>query len=58
MERRKFLDNVGILGAGLVGAKTAARGGLHAATRLNTDSHLKLEEKTRGIYRTPFAVPL
>ena len=33
-------------------------GGLHAATRLNTDSHLKLEEKTRGIYRTPFAVPL
>src|SRR5215472_10123723 len=32
-------------------------GGLHAATRLNTDSHLKLEEKIRGIYRTPFAVP-
>lgn len=58
MERRKFLVNGGILGVALVGAKTAARGGWHAAARLNTDSHLKLEEKTRGIYRTPFAVPL
>jgi superoxide dismutase, Fe-Mn family len=50
MNRRKFLVNTGIVGAGLLGAGNAAPGFLSAGTA--TDSNLNLEEKP-----VPFTVP-
>ncbi len=47
MNRRSFLWNTGIVGAGLLGAGNAAPGLLRADTAGG---------KTRGFYRTPAAV--
>jgi Fe-Mn family superoxide dismutase len=57
MDRRKFIVNSGIVGAGLVGAKTAAPGVLHAATRLNSNSYLTLEEKPVAFTVPPLPYP-
>src|SRR5258708_2574064 len=45
MNRRNFLFNTGIVGAGLLGAGNAAPGLLRAGTATNSDSNLTLEEK-------------
>src|SRR6202162_2727048 len=45
MNRRNFLLNTGIVGAGLLGAGNAAPGLLRAGTATNSDSNLTLEEK-------------
>src|SRR5260221_581552 len=45
MNRRNFLVNTGIVGAGLLGAGNAASGFLRADTANNSDSNLTLEEK-------------
>ena len=45
MDRRKFVVNGGIFGAGLLGAGNAAPSLLRAGTRSDSDSHLNLEEK-------------
>src|SRR6202165_3665081 len=45
MNRRNFLLNTGIVGAGLLGAGNAAPVLLRAGTATNSDSNLKLEEK-------------
>src|SRR6202158_333377 len=45
MNRRNFLVNTGIVGAGLLGAGNAAPGLLRAGTANNSDSNLTLEEK-------------
>jgi hypothetical protein len=55
MDRRKFVVHSGIVGAGLGEANTAAPGVLHAA---EFKFSLHIGGKTRGIYRTPFAVPV
>ena len=44
MNRRNFLLNTGIVGAGLLGAGNAAPGLLRAGTATNSDSNLTLEE--------------
>lgn len=46
MNRRKFLFDTGIFGAGLLGAGNSAPGILRAGTKINSDSNLKLGEKT------------
>src|SRR3989454_3939174 len=45
MNRRKFLANTGIVGAGLLGGGKAAPGFLCAGTAANSDSNLTPEEK-------------
>src|SRR6202047_896768 len=45
MNRRKFLVNTGIVGAGLLGASRGASAALRSGTALNFASNLKLEEK-------------
>src|SRR5260370_38385430 len=45
MNRRSFLLNTGIVGAGLRGAGNSAPGFLRADTATNSDSNLTLEEK-------------
>jgi len=45
MNRRKFLVNTGIVGAGLLGGGKAAPGLLRAGTATNSDSNLTPEEK-------------
>src|SRR5256884_35106 len=45
MNRRKFLANTGIVGAGLLGGGKAAPGLLRAGTATNSDSNLTPEEK-------------
>src|SRR5712664_114369 len=45
MNRRKFLANTGIVGAGLLGGGKAAPGLLCAGTATNSDSNLTPEEK-------------
>src|SRR5260370_35427395 len=45
MNRRSFLLNTGIVGAGLLGAGNSAPGFLRADTAANSDSNLTLEEK-------------
>src|SRR5208337_3125401 len=45
MDRRKFLVNSGIVGAGLFGAGPAAPGVLQAAVRSDSNSHFNLEDK-------------
>jgi len=57
MDRRKFLVKSGIVSAGLFGARTAAPGVLHAATRLELDSHLNLEEKPVAFTVPPLPYP-
>ena len=57
MDRRKFLVKSGIVSAGLLGARTAAAGVLHAATRLESDSHLNLEEKPVAFTVPPLPYP-
>jgi len=56
MNRRNFLVNTGIVGAGLLGAGNAAPGLLRAGTANNSDSNLTLEGKARGLYVAPVAV--
>lgn len=58
VDRRKFLVKSSVVGAGLFGTDAAAPGVLRAAARSDSDSHLNLEEKTRGIYCAPFTVPV
>jgi len=57
MDRRKFLVKSGIVSAGFLGARTAATGVLHAATRLELDSHLNLEEKPVAFTVPPLPYP-
>ena len=57
MDRRKFIVNSGIVGAGLVGAKTAAARVWHAATRLNSNSYLTMEEKPVAFTVPPLPYP-
>src|SRR5438309_11329160 len=45
MNRRNFLLNTGIVGAGLLGSGNSAAGLLRAGTVTNSDSNLTLEEK-------------
>jgi len=45
MNRRTFLFNTSIFGAGLLGAGNSAPGILRAGTAINSDSNLKLGEK-------------
>src|SRR5271156_1929237 len=45
MNRRKFVVNTGIVGAGLLGASSDASAALRSGTVLNFASNLKLEEK-------------
>ena len=45
MNRRKFLVNTGIVGAGLLGTSSGASAALRSGTTLNFASNLKLEEK-------------
>src|SRR4029077_20958942 len=45
MNRRNFLVNTGIVGAGLLGTATAAPSFLRAGTANKSDSNLTLEEK-------------
>ncbi len=45
MNRRKFLANTGIVGAGLLGGGKSAPGLLRAGTAANSDSNLTPEEK-------------
>src|SRR6202162_4453374 len=45
MNRRKFLVNTGIVGAGLLGGGKTAPGLLRAGTATNSDSNLTPEEK-------------
>jgi Fe-Mn family superoxide dismutase len=52
MNRRKFLLNTGIVGAGFIGASSGASAALHSGTALDFASNLKLEEKP-----VPFTVP-
>jgi len=52
MNRRRFLFNTGIVGAGLFGAKKAAPELLHAGSVAHSDSNLTLEDKP-----VPFTVP-
>jgi Fe-Mn family superoxide dismutase len=56
MDRRKFLVDGGVVGAGLIGAN-AAPGVLHAATRLESNSHLNLEEKPVAFTVPPLPYP-
>jgi Fe-Mn family superoxide dismutase len=46
VNRRKFLVNTGIVGAGLLGGGNAATGLLRAGTAVQSDLNLTLEEKT------------
>jgi Fe-Mn family superoxide dismutase len=52
MNRRQFLVNTGIVGAGLLGAGSASPGLLGAGTAMDSHSNLNLEEKP-----VPFTVP-
>src|SRR5271154_93670 len=45
MNRRKFLVNTGMVGAGLLGASSGATAALRSGTALDFESNLKLEEK-------------
>jgi len=45
MNRRNFLVNSGIVGAGLLGAGSGVSAALHSGTALEFASNLKLEEK-------------
>lgn len=57
MNRRKILVNSGIVGAGLLGANTAAAHVWRAATRLHANSHLNLEEKPVAFTVPPLPYP-
>jgi Fe-Mn family superoxide dismutase len=52
MDRRKFLVNTGLVGAGWLGAGQAAPGLLHAGTRSDTNFHSNLEDT-----HVPFTLP-
>jgi len=52
MDRRKFLLNTSIVGAGLLGSRNATPDLLHASSATDSDSNLKLEDKP-----VPFTVP-
>ncbi len=45
MNRREFLFNTGVVGAGLLGAGNSARGLLRAGGAIRSDSNLNLEDK-------------
>ncbi len=57
MDRRKFLVSSGIVGAGFLGAVSAAPGILQAATRSDLDSHLTLEDKPVAFTVPPLPYP-
>jgi len=56
MDRRKFLVNSGVVGAGLLGAGTAP-GVFEAAARSNAESHFNLEEKLVAFTVPPLTYP-
>ena len=57
MDRRKFLVSSGIVGAGLLGGGAAAPGVLEAATRSESESHLKMEDKPVAFTVPPLPYP-
>ena len=57
MNRRRFLQSGGILGAGLLGAANAAPELLHTESRPEFDSHLNMEEKTVAFTVPPLPYP-
>src|SRR6195256_3387959 len=57
MNRRKFLVNTGIVGAGLLGGEKAAPGLLRAGTAANLDSNLTPEEKPVAFTVPPLPYP-
>jgi len=57
MDRRQFLASSGIVGAGLLGAGSAAPGLLHAGPRSELDSHFKMEEKSVAFTVPPLPYP-
>src|SRR6202795_1516168 len=57
MNRRKFLSNSGLLGAGLLGAGNAASSLLHAEAGSDFESHLNLEDKPVAFTVPPLPYP-
>jgi superoxide dismutase, Fe-Mn family len=57
MDRRTFLFGSGILGAGFVGVNKAAAEVMHAATQLEANSNLYVEEKTVAYTVPPLSYP-
>src|SRR3984957_12558562 len=57
MNRRKFLVNTGIVGAGLLGASSGGSAALRSGTASNFASNLKLEEKPVAFTVPPLPYP-